>query len=120
MPRIPRAAETGLVYHALNRAVARLAIFHRPDDYAAFLRVLAQAVATREKGDGANCRNYLLRPLSRIPLGGGKAFLEIDWESGSAGLIVRLGLALCIAGPCRGVRGAIRPRSERPIRSVRL
>ena len=40
-----RAAEGGLSYHALNRAVARLAIFDGDDDYAAFERVLAQAVA---------------------------------------------------------------------------
>jgi putative transposase len=40
MPRRPRAAEGGLVYHALNRANARLAIFEADEDYAAFERVL--------------------------------------------------------------------------------
>ena len=45
MPRPPRAAEGGLVYHALNRANARLAIFEADEDYAAFERVLAEAVA---------------------------------------------------------------------------
>lgn len=44
MPRPKRAAEGGLVYHALNRANARLAIFDTEEDYAAFQRVLAQAV----------------------------------------------------------------------------
>jgi putative transposase len=44
MPRPRRAAEGGLIYHALNRANARLAIFDNDDDYAAFERVLAQAV----------------------------------------------------------------------------
>ena len=44
MPRPPRAAEGGLVYHALNRANARLAIFETDEDYAAFERVLAEAV----------------------------------------------------------------------------
>ena len=45
MPRPPRAAEGGLVYHALNRGNARLALFGTDGDYAAFERVLAQAVA---------------------------------------------------------------------------
>jgi putative transposase len=33
-----------LVYHVLNRAVARLALFEKPADYAAFERVLAEAM----------------------------------------------------------------------------
>ncbi len=41
MGRPPRAAEGGLVYHALNRANARLAIFHEADNDDAFLRVIA-------------------------------------------------------------------------------
>ena len=44
-PRPRRAAEGGLIYHALNRANARLAFFDNDDDYAAFERVLQQAVA---------------------------------------------------------------------------
>ena len=45
MPRPRRAAEGGLIYHALNRANARLTFFDNDDDYAAFERVLQQAVA---------------------------------------------------------------------------
>lgn len=45
MPRPRRAAEGGLIYHALNRANARSAIFDDDGDYAAFERVLALAVA---------------------------------------------------------------------------
>ncbi len=48
MPRPRRAAEGGLVYHALNRANARLAIFETDEDHAAFERVLAQAVVRHE------------------------------------------------------------------------
>ncbi len=44
MPRPRRAAEGGLIYHALNRANARLALFQTDEDYAAFQRVLAEAV----------------------------------------------------------------------------
>ncbi len=48
MPRSPRAAEGGLIYHALNRANFRSAIFDDDEDYAAFERVLAQAVARHD------------------------------------------------------------------------
>jgi putative transposase len=44
MPRPRRAAEGGLIYHALNRGNARLAIFEGDDDYAAFERSLGQAI----------------------------------------------------------------------------
>jgi len=44
MARSPRAAEGGLVYHALNRGNARLAIFDDAGDYEAFLRILGEAV----------------------------------------------------------------------------
>ncbi len=43
MPRPRRAAESGLIYRALNRANARLAIFQTDEDYAAFQRVLAES-----------------------------------------------------------------------------
>jgi putative transposase len=45
MSRPPRAAEGGLIYHALNRANAGLAIFDEDGDYDAFDRVLTEAVA---------------------------------------------------------------------------
>lgn len=45
MPRRPRIAPGGLVYHVLNRAVARLALFEKDADYEAFERVLSEALA---------------------------------------------------------------------------
>src|SRR5262249_53973057 len=44
MPRRARNAPGGLVYHVLNRAVARLPLFQKDGDYAAFERVLAKAL----------------------------------------------------------------------------
>jgi REP element-mobilizing transposase RayT len=44
MPRGARNAPGGLVYHALNRAVARLPLFEKDGDFAAFERVLAEAL----------------------------------------------------------------------------
>jgi putative transposase len=44
MPRAARYAPGGYVYHALNRAVARLPLFQKDGDYAAFERVLSEAL----------------------------------------------------------------------------
>ena len=43
MTRAARAAPPGYVYHVLNRAVARLPLFQKEGDYAAFERVMAEA-----------------------------------------------------------------------------
>jgi putative transposase len=42
MPRPKRVCPAGEVFHVLNRAVARLTIFEKPDDYGAFLQVLQE------------------------------------------------------------------------------
>jgi len=44
MGRPKRAADGGLIYHVLNRANARMTIFEKPEDFAAFERVLEEAV----------------------------------------------------------------------------
>src|SRR5687768_11398098 len=44
MPRQPRQAAGGLVYHVLNRAVGRMRIFKRDADFLAFENVLAEAL----------------------------------------------------------------------------
>lgn len=44
MPRRPRNAPGGLIYHVLNRAVARLTLFDKDADYEAFERVMAEAL----------------------------------------------------------------------------
>ena len=44
MPRQARAAPGGFVYHALNRAVARLPLFQKGGDFQAFERVLLEAL----------------------------------------------------------------------------
>jgi putative transposase len=42
-PRAARYAPGGYVFHVLNRAVARLPLFEKVEDYAAFMRVMAEA-----------------------------------------------------------------------------
>lgn len=44
MPRHARQTPAGYVYHALNRATARLKLFRKPTDYNAFLRVFDEAL----------------------------------------------------------------------------
>jgi len=43
MPRRPRVATGGYVYHVLNRAVGRRTLFRKDGDYAAFETILRQA-----------------------------------------------------------------------------
>ena len=44
MPRPPRADEAGGLYHVLNRGNLRATIFHKEADYAAFERILHEAL----------------------------------------------------------------------------
>jgi putative transposase len=43
MPRTARASAANWVYHVLNRGNARAEVFHKEDDYAAFLRIMVEA-----------------------------------------------------------------------------
>ena len=43
MPRPLRASAANTCYHVLNRGNARGTVFHKDEDYAAFLTLLAQA-----------------------------------------------------------------------------
>jgi len=45
MPRIPRAQQAGFVYHVINRGNGRATIFHKAQDYQAFLSIIALAKA---------------------------------------------------------------------------
>ena len=43
MPGTARASVGGMCYHILNRGNGRSEVFHKNDDYAAFLKLLCQA-----------------------------------------------------------------------------
>ena len=45
MPRTSRASQGGYCYHVLNRGNGRGDVFHKPDDYAAFIKLLVDANA---------------------------------------------------------------------------
>lgn len=68
MPRVARNAPKGLIYHALNRAVARLPLFEKVADYEAFERVVGEAHAKFPLEVLAYCVmpnhwHFVLRPL---------------------------------------------------------
>jgi len=44
MPRGARIAPGEIVYHVLNRANARSELFHKPEDYSAFERIMISAM----------------------------------------------------------------------------
>lgn len=44
MPRTARATEANMVYHLLNRGNRRMPLFHKPGDYEAFEKVLAEGM----------------------------------------------------------------------------
>jgi hypothetical protein len=64
MPRTAPVALGGLVFHVLNRGVARMQLFEKPGDYQAFERVLREIIGrpvTREK-----LAAIKMPPLSKI------------------------------------------------------
>ena len=44
MPRTARAVEPGTIYHVLNRGNGRMQLFHKPEDFEAFQKVVAEAL----------------------------------------------------------------------------
>ena len=74
MPRALRNAPGGVIFHALNRGVGRREIFHKDEDYAAFERVMAHALAAEPVTLFAYCLmpnhwHLLLRPNDDRQLG---------------------------------------------------
>jgi REP element-mobilizing transposase RayT len=43
VPRIPRGQQGGYAYHVINRGNGRTTVFHKPQDYEAFLSLLSEA-----------------------------------------------------------------------------
>ncbi len=58
MPRRPRHATGGIVYHVLNRRVGRQPLFQKPSDYSAFESVLREAYDS----SGIRIAAYTLMP----------------------------------------------------------
>ena len=70
MPRRPRVCPAGTCFHVLNRAVARLPLFEKPEDYHAFDRVIAEAFARERLPIFAYCVmpnhwHFVVRPKTK-------------------------------------------------------
>jgi putative transposase len=59
MPRTARAVEGGGIYHVLNRGNGRMRIFHKPEDYESFVKLLGEA---RERARGVDLLGLCLMP----------------------------------------------------------
>ena len=59
MPRSARRAPAGFIFHCLNRGVGRRTLFAKDGDYAAFERVLTEALAAEP---GVGLLAYCLMP----------------------------------------------------------
>src|SRR5262249_21955610 len=63
MPRAARVAPAGLVYHVLNRSVARIRLFRNDGDFDAFERILIEA---HVRFDLRICAHYILHNHSHF------------------------------------------------------
>ena len=59
MPRIPRVSVGGMVHHVLNRGNGRMKLFHKPQDYQAFVDLLGEAL---DRVPGMRLCGYCLMP----------------------------------------------------------
>ena len=55
MGRAKRADEAGGIYHMLNRANRRQTIFHKPEDYEAFERMMEEALERSDLSLYSHC-----------------------------------------------------------------
>jgi putative transposase len=83
MPRSPRADEAGGLYHALNRGNLRATIFHKPEDYIAFEKILHEALEIYK----VELYSYLLMPnhyhLVLRPMVDGEMSRFMGWVGGT-------------------------------------
>ena len=83
MPRAPRADEAGGLYHALNRGNLRATIFHKPEDYIAFEKILHEALEIYK----VELYSYLLMPnhyhLVLRPMADGEMSRFMGWVGGT-------------------------------------
>ncbi len=61
MPRTARASAGNYCYHVLNRGNGRQEVFHKDDDYAAFLKLMVEA-GERVKNVSMRIVGYSLMP----------------------------------------------------------
>jgi putative transposase len=82
MPRIARIAAGGMIQHVLNRGNGRMRLFHKPEDYQAFVKLLGQA---NDRVPGMRLLGYCLMPnhwhLALWPREDGELARYMSWLS---------------------------------------
>ena len=79
MPRTARASAGGYCYHILNRGNGRAAVFHKDDDYRAFVRLIAEACRRRPMRVLAYCLMPNHFHLALWPFGDGDLSTWMQW-----------------------------------------
>jgi hypothetical protein len=74
VPRIPRGQQAGNAYHVINRGNGRATVFHKSQDYEAFLSLLKDVEElgsglNQKKGDTKTCDGKSLDPKNVWPAG---------------------------------------------------
>ena len=95
MPRTARVAPGGMVFHVLNRGVARMQLFEKATDYQAFEQVLQD---TLDQSPMRICAYAVMPNLWHLLL-----WPECDGEL--AAFMQRLTITLCVAGKNTGLCG---------------
>jgi putative transposase len=79
MPRTVRASQGKFCYHVLNRGNARSEVFHKPEDYAAFLQALSESSVRLPMGLLAYCLMPNHFHLVLRPVGDGDLSRWMQW-----------------------------------------
>ncbi|MGO9599147.1 MAG: transposase [Isosphaeraceae bacterium] len=79
MPRPRRVTPAGFCYHVLNRGNGRAQVFHKPDDYAAFMRIIGEASLCRPMRVLAYCLMPNHFHLAFWPAGDGDLRRWMHW-----------------------------------------
>lgn len=79
MPRTARASAGGYCYHILNRGNGRAAVFHKDEDYRAFVRLIAEACRRRPMRVLAYCLMPNHFHLALWPFGDGDLSTWMQW-----------------------------------------
>ena len=104
MPRTARIAPGGMVFHVLNRGVARMQLFEKPADYQAFEQVLGETLGEYPMRISA----YTLMPKLRRSVRRGRPFGRLEWQKNreTVGSGIRLSADW---SPTESARGPKRP-----------
>jgi putative transposase len=111
MPRGLRHIAGGLIYHVLNRGNGRMAIFHKEGDYAAFEKVLGEALGRYPAELLTYCLmpnhwHLVVRPATDAALSDLMRWIGVTYTAAITPISITRAAGTCIRGgsnalPCR-------------------